>query len=418
MEKKEINKVWLKKLLIFFFALVGFITTIKLAIIYYDSNFNPYALPSFCSVNKYIDCDGVAQTTHSQFLGIPLAYWGMFLYIFIVFMLFVDKLKNVRFLHFLKVFRHPLAYISSLGFISFAISMTLAAVSIFEIKKICILCVFTYFLNLLIAVIATNWYKREGEKYTFMQGFWAIYKSFKTSVQDFIKAIKIRKYLISLLVVMSIAIGFLTYTTLSFRFTPQVKRYLEIKKYIKMKENPFASSGNILGDKNAKLTAYVYTDYKCPICKTYNLIICRAADELNGIKIVHKNLPLDMECNRHLEEPFHEGSCMLARYSIAAEKQGKLWDVNTEFFEKEPKDEGAVLKIAKSLDMDIKKLKEDAASVQTEEELQKDIEDAVDLKIVGTPTMVINGKIYNGIQPYYELKDILIKAGAVEKQQQ
>ena len=29
--------------------------------------------------------------------------------------------------------------------------------------------------------------------------------------------------------------------------------------------------------------------------------------------------------------------------------------------------------------------------------------------------LYINGKVYAGIKPYYELKDILLKAGAVEK---
>ena len=66
-----------KKILIGIIALIGFITTIKLAIIYYESNYNPYALSSFCSINDFVDCDGIAKTTASQFLGIPLAYWGM-----------------------------------------------------------------------------------------------------------------------------------------------------------------------------------------------------------------------------------------------------------------------------------------------------------------------------------------------------
>ena len=64
-----------KKVAIGIIAAIGFITTIKLAIIYYNANFNPYALSSFCSVNDFIDCDGIARTTEAQFLGIPLAYW-------------------------------------------------------------------------------------------------------------------------------------------------------------------------------------------------------------------------------------------------------------------------------------------------------------------------------------------------------
>ena len=85
-----------KKIAIAILALIGFITTIKLALIYYDANFNPYALSSFCSINEFIDCDGIAQTVESQFFGVPLAYWGMFFYIFIMLMLFAEKLKNLK----------------------------------------------------------------------------------------------------------------------------------------------------------------------------------------------------------------------------------------------------------------------------------------------------------------------------------
>ena len=120
-----------KKLSIGLIALIGLITTIKLAIIYYESNFNPYALSSFCSINDFIDCDGIAQTTSSQFLGIPLAYWGMGFYLFVLMLLFVDYIKQIKFLDFLSVFKRPMNYISALGGISFIVSLFLAVKSIF-----------------------------------------------------------------------------------------------------------------------------------------------------------------------------------------------------------------------------------------------------------------------------------------------
>ena len=86
-----------KRITLTIIALLGFITSVKLTVIYFDVNFNPYALSSFCSINDFIDCDSVAKTTESQFLGIPLAYWGMFLYLFIIMLLFADKLKNIKF---------------------------------------------------------------------------------------------------------------------------------------------------------------------------------------------------------------------------------------------------------------------------------------------------------------------------------
>lgn len=398
----KVNGLLLKKIFIVFFAIIGFLTTIKLAMIYYDANFNPYALPSFCSVNEFVDCDGVATTVHSQFLGIPLAYWGMFLYIFIIFLVFVDKLKEIKFLGFLEVFKHPLAYISALGFISFVISMILAGISMFEIKKICVLCFCTYFLNLIIAGIATD----------FKAG---VLESFKLSIKDFIDALKVKTYLISFLILTILAGMVLAYTSFSYVFTPQVKRYKEIRQYVKMKSNPFKVMGNILGDSNGKVVVYVYTDYRCPICRVYNVMLYRAAQELGGIKMVHKNLPLDIDCNKHMAKPFHEGACMLARYSIAAQDQGRFWEMNSELFDKEPKTEDDVLKLAKSMGFDTIKLRQDANSIETKEKLNNDIENSLDLKIDGTPTIVINGKVYAGIRPYYELKEILIKAGAIEK---
>ena len=140
-------------------------------------NFNPYAEASFCNINSYIDCDGVAKTAHSRFLGIPLALWGIFLYLFFIFLLFVDKLKQLPFLGFLKVFKNPPAYIATIGAFSFLFSMFLAFISIFEIEKICILCFVTYFINLSIGLISRN---KE-------LGFWG---DLKTSFKDFYDAIK------------------------------------------------------------------------------------------------------------------------------------------------------------------------------------------------------------------------------------
>lgn len=401
MEKRELNKVWLKKIFILFFAFVGFLTTIKLAFIYYEANFDKYALPSFCSISEFIDCDGVAQTIHSQFFGVPLAYWGMFFYLFIILLVFADRLKKYRPLRFLKVFKHPFAYICALGVISFMISIFLATLSIFEMKKICILCFFTYFLNLLIAAIA---------------GIdMGLLESFKESVHDFFRALKRKKYLAIFVVLVAMATAVLTYTTKSYVFTPQVKYYDQVRKYADMKTNPYKFKGNVMGDENAKTIVYVYTDYRCPICKAFNVMMSKAVKEVKGIKVVHKNLPLDNECNKTITTPFHIGSCMLSRYAIAAEDQGHFWEMNSLLFENQPKveDKGLteddVLKLAKSIGLDTAKLKEDANSVATKERISNDIDSSINLKINGTPTMVINGVVYTGIKPYPELKSLLKK---------
>ena len=47
--------------------------------------------------------------------------------------------------------------------------------------------------------------------------------------------------------------------------------------------------------------------------------------------------------------------------------------------------------------------------------LEKSIDEAYNLKIIGTPAITINSKVYTGIMPYYELKELLLKNGAKEK---
>ena len=379
-----------KKISIGILALIGLLTTIKLAIIYYNANFNPYALSSFCSVNDFIDCDGIAKTSESQFLGIPLAYWGMFLYAFIFLMLFVDKLKNIKFLKFLEVFKNPFSYIAALGIISFSISMLLLVISLFEIKKLCVLCAATYILNLMIGIIA-------------LQGIGFI-NVFKDSVKDLIDGLKIKPYAIAFAVVMLATAGVLTYTSTSYIFAPQAKNANEFKQYMNAKTNKWAVSGNLLGKEDAEIIIYSYTDYRCPMCRAYNIMIHRLAKDMKNVKVIHKNYPLDTECNKYMRSEFHVGACMMAKYAIAAEKQGKFWDMNNLLFDKKPNNDEEVIELAKTLDLDIEKLKEDANSLETLHQIQKDIDEAHALGVEGTPTTYVNNTLLLGIKPYKELK--------------
>lgn len=381
-------------------AIIGFITSLKLTLIYWDANFNPYALSSFCSISEFVDCDGVAKTTHSQFLGVPLACWGLFLYFVFLFFTYVDKLKkieikNFRIFAYFDVFKNPEIYITAIGVIAFFISMTLAGLSIFEIKKICILCFFTYILNLLIALVA------KPKETNFVE-------IFKISIKDFVDAIKVKKYLLAFSGVVLVAFGILTYTSLTNVMTPQVKLQKEVRT--------FNATGNVLGEENAEVVVHLYTDYQCPFCFVLNTMLHRAVKELKNIQIVHHNLPLDMECNNLLKAQMHPGSCLMAKYALAAGKQGKFWDLNNILFDKEFKGEESIIKYAKSIKgLNIDKLKKDAYSDEIAKKLEKEILDSKSYGIDGTPALRINMETKIGIMPYEELKTKLIKAGAVER---
>lgn len=102
----------------------------------------------------------------------------------------------------------------------------------------------------------------------------------------------------------------------------------------------------------------------------------------------------------------------MARYAMAAEKQGKFWAINSKFFELHPATEDEILIIAKDLKLDVDKLKIDANSDEIKEELAKEIDLAYSQGINATPSTKIGKDVYIGIKPYSELKKLLEEAGA------
>ena len=403
---EENKKSLWKTILISILVIIGIGVTIDLAYIYFQANFNEHALPSFCSVNDFIDCDGVARTIESQFLGIPLAYWGLFLYLFMGLMLMVDFLKKVPFLKFLEVFKNKFHYIAALGLISFLISMTLFGISYFEIKKLCIMCLVTYLLNLLIGLIAAAG----------LEGHFV--GAIKQSWLDFVDALKPLPYRIAFIIIIILAGGFFYWTFTSAKFSPALKGYRAFGEFLEMKSNIYAVKGNVLGSKDKDAVVLeVYSDYMCPICSTANLMIHKVVTEFKNVRVEHHNMPLDKACNKYMQGDFHIGSCISAKYGLAAEKQGKFWEVENVLFEKPSSTEEEVLKTLKEsgIKLNFDQLKKDANSKEVADVINKDIDFAFSKGMVGTPSLKIKDDFQMGVKPYPELKEWLIKNGAKPK---
>lgn len=387
-----------RKLILQILTLIGLGLAIKLAFIYHVANYDKYALSSFCSINDFIDCDGAAKSNSAQFLGIPLAWWGIFFYITVLFMTIVDKIKEIKFLNFLKVFKNPNAYITFLGTIAFSISMILAGISLFLIHKVCILCVLTYFIDLIIALMACE-FKIQN-----------IIESFKTTFYDFIDGMK--SYPKTFVVLLLIATTFLSYSAITLNFVPHIKKRNEIMKYAKMKFNPYRIKGNLLGVENADVTIELYSDYVCPHCYINNIMLHKALKEFKNVKVIHHNLPFDKECNHYISINMHPKACFMSKAAIAARNQNNYWEMSSLLYENQPKNFEDLLKLVDKLGFDKIKFEKDFNSNNTRDEIKKEVLKAENLEIDATPTMFINGEKYVGIKPYYKLKEILIEHGA------
>lgn len=382
-------------------AIIGIALTIELAIIYYNANYVQYGLSSFCSINNFVDCDGAARSNTAQFLGIPLAYWGLFFYLTILFLTFVDKLKNIKYLAFLEVFKEPKAYIGALGTIAFAISMILAGISYFYIKKICILCIITYLIDFIIALTATDGM------------FKNIIRSFKTTFIDFISGAK--KYTKIFIILLITSISFLFFSGTTYTFVPHIKSSKDIMKYRKIKYNPYRVSGNILGNENADVVIKLYSDFVCPLCYIQNIMLHKAVKEYKNIKIEHINIPFDKTCNSNMEYNIHPKACFMSSGALAAKRQGNYWEMSSLLYENNPKSLKEMLNLAEKVNLDLEKFQKDITSESIKKELNLEITEANSLNIDATPTMFINGNKIVGVKPYYKLTKILEEYGAKRK---
>lgn len=391
-------KIDKKKLAIQILTFVGLLLSVKLACIYYVANYEKYALSSFCSINDFVDCDGAARSTVSQFWGIPLAYWGIFFYLTVLFLTVVDYFKKFRLFKFLEVFKNSMSYIGMLGTVAFICSMVLAGLSIFKIHKLCILCFITYFIDLFIAVVACS-----GK-------FKQLVEDFKTTFLDFIAGAK--QYTKTFIVLVILAASFLTYSGVTYSFVPHIKKQKAILKYRDMKFNPYRVKGNTLGAENADVVIELYSDYVCPICYMENIMLHEAVKDFSNIKIVHHNLPFDKECNPYITVNMHPNACFMAKGALAAGKQGNYWEMGSLLYENQPTRMEDMLKLADQLGFNKDKFVQDMESETTAKEIENELVNANNLGIDSTPTIYINGDQVVGIKPYYELKDLLIEHGA------
>jgi len=127
-----------------------------------------------------------------------------------------------------------------------------------------------------------------------------------------------------------------------------------------------------------------FSDFQCPYCKRIAPIVENLAKEKN-IKLVYKFFPLS----------FHKSAFPAAVASYCAYKQNKFWEFHDKSFKNQYQlTENNFLKWAKELNLNIDKFKECATNKETMEIIKKEIEEGISIGVQGTPSLYINGMIY------------------------
>lgn len=143
-----------------------------------------------------------------------------------------------------------------------------------------------------------------------------------------------------------------------------------------------------LGKKDAPISLVVFSDFQCPFCSKVQPLLDEVLEKNpDNLKVVFKHLPLQM----------HKQARPAALAAIAADEQGKFWQMHDKLFASSKNlSQENIEKAAKEIGLDMEKFKKDLASPTVQEKLKKDMIDAGKAGVSGTPTLFINGRQVKG----------------------
>jgi len=141
-----------------------------------------------------------------------------------------------------------------------------------------------------------------------------------------------------------------------------------------------------------------------------HLLLRRLITEHPGrIKLIHHHYPMDHEFNSVVvPEPFHVGSGKMSMIAIYAASKGKFWEMNDALYQMgRDKKPFNTRTLAETTGFSGGELAAATQHPQIREFLSHDIRQGMKLGITGTPTYVIDGKVYEGSIPREILEKIM-----------
>ncbi len=138
------------------------------------------------------------------------------------------------------------------------------------------------------------------------------------------------------------------------------------------------------GPADAPVTIMVWSDFECPHCRLAMPLIDHVVEKYAPkVRLVHKFYPLRQHTHA-------EGA---ARAAIAAQNQGRYWEMErTLFAHQDEQGEADLERYARDLGLDVRRWKADKDADRTSKILERDHADAERAGLTGTPFILVNGR--------------------------
>lgn len=166
-------------------------------------------------------------------------------------------------------------------------------------------------------------------------------------------------------------------------------------------------SGYYLGDANAPVVLTEYADYQCPACQSFDMVqfpdIVRQLVETGKVRWRYRDFPLNM----------HPFAWLAAHSAACADDQGRYWPQHASIYQgqgswsRESEPSGTFRDYASANGLDVKAYDACMMSSKFAGRIKASYDEGIAAGVGGTPTLFINGRMYNGAPTSDALKRIV-----------
>lgn len=264
-------------------ALLGLLLSIGLEVIHVRAYLDP-SVASFCAFDAKFDCDSVALSRTSIFLGIPVAVWGV-----AGFWAMLGAIRGAWGLFL------PIAAIAALT------TTGLLVVELAGIGSLCVFCEAVHLLSL--ALLGIAWRRR-----------------------DLAATRAILRRPTELLSATLLPLGFLILAAI---FVPPYWALVQWTEGLELNHGVDDEGHPWVGAATPTVTVHEYVDYGCPHCAAAaGRMRIRVTEHPNALRVVRHQYPR-MRCTGRVTV---EERCTPARAAVCAGKQGRFWEMDSWLF--------------------------------------------------------------------------------------
>ena len=343
---------------------------------------------SFCAISDTINCDIVNASSYSEFLGVPVAWWGLVFYLLVGAMaLFAAGSSKNR--------RATVALAWFLSLAGFAYSTCLAYIALFVLGVICLECIGMYLVNIVFLIFLFAALKIPISRAGRFVADYALAVFGRPSNLGFTP----RFVRHAVVIVVAFAAGWAIIANIQAKEARRIRgpaveekvRAFYMQSLYMIDVDP---SWAVWGNPDAKVTIIEFSEYQCPFCRLSAFNIKSYLQEFRkDVRYYFVNYPLDNACNPYMTRPMHRLACFACKAGVCADKRGDFWSFHDDMFRNQRRlSRNLILSLAAKRGWDRKEFLACIDSPETDAQIKKEIEAGKRIYISGTPTILLDNR--------------------------